>query len=91
MRPATPILSVAALKGPTMLVNQTYRVIYHPGEDGWLVGEVPELPGCVSQGRTVDELLANLRDAVAGCVAVRRELGLPERVPIQETSIIVAA
>jgi predicted RNase H-like HicB family nuclease len=71
--------------------QQPYRVYYYTDEDGWIVGEVPELPGCMSQGRTLDELLENIRDAIAGCVAVRRELGMPERVPFQDVTVSVAA
>lgn len=74
-----------------MAGNKPFRVVYYEGEDGYLVGEVPELPGCVSQGKTVDELLENIRDAITGCIAARRELGLPERIPIQETEVLVPA
>nr|MDQ3011593.1 type II toxin-antitoxin system HicB family antitoxin [Acidobacteriota bacterium] len=41
------------------------RVILYPGEDGYLVAEVPSLPGCISQGRTRDEALTNIREAIA--------------------------
>jgi len=41
------------------------RVLLSPGEDGYIVAEVPSLPGCVSQGRTRDEALANIQEAVA--------------------------
>jgi len=41
------------------------RVLLSPGEDGHIVAEVPSLPGCVSQGRTRDEALANIQEAVA--------------------------
>jgi len=34
-------------------------------EDGWIVAECPALPGCVSQGRDVNEALANIREAIA--------------------------
>ncbi len=47
------------------------------GEDGWIVAECPALPGCVSQGRTEAEALANIREAIAGVLAVRRKHGLP--------------
>ncbi|MGH7813396.1 MAG: type II toxin-antitoxin system HicB family antitoxin [Candidatus Binataceae bacterium] len=45
-------------------------------EAGWIVAECPALPGCVSQGRTEKEALANIREAIAGSLEVRRELGL---------------
>ena len=35
-------------------------------DDGWIVAEVPELPGCVSQGKDEAEALANIREAMAG-------------------------
>ena len=46
-------------------------------EDGWYVVECPAIPGCVSQGRTEEEALDNIRDAITGCLAVRAEEGLP--------------
>jgi predicted RNase H-like HicB family nuclease len=35
-------------------------------EDGWIVAECPELPGCVSQGKTEAEALANISEAMVG-------------------------
>ena len=55
----------------------TRRVILYPGEDGYMVAEVPSLPGCVSQGKTRDEALANIREAIALHVEVLRERGEP--------------
>lgn len=40
------------------------RVLLHPDEDGWIVAEVPELPGCISQGKTEAEARANIREAI---------------------------
>ncbi|HEV3468266.1 MAG TPA: type II toxin-antitoxin system HicB family antitoxin [Pyrinomonadaceae bacterium] len=53
------------------------RVLLYPGEDGYVVAEVPSLPGCVSQGRTRDEALANIQEAIALHVEVLRERGEP--------------
>jgi predicted RNase H-like HicB family nuclease len=55
----------------------TRRVILYPGEDGYMVAEVPSLPGCVSQGKTRDEALANIREAIALHEEVLRERGEP--------------
>ena len=41
------------------------QVVLAPGEDGWFVVEVPSLPGCISQGRTRAEAIANIREAIA--------------------------
>jgi predicted RNase H-like HicB family nuclease len=43
-----------------------YRVLIQPDEDGVFVAEVPALPGCISQGATRDEAVANVREAIAG-------------------------
>ncbi|MDX9975698.1 MAG: type II toxin-antitoxin system HicB family antitoxin [FCB group bacterium] len=40
------------------------KVILFPGEDGFWVVECPSLPGCISQGRTREEALDNIREAM---------------------------
>jgi antitoxin HicB len=65
-----------------------YTVILTPdAEDGGYVAECPVIPGCVSEGDTVEETLANIKEAIEACLeslAARRE-------PIpQEGRIIVA-
>jgi predicted RNase H-like HicB family nuclease len=47
----------------------TFRVIVHPAEEGGFWAEVPEIPGCATQGNTVDELVRNLHEAVEGCLS----------------------
>lgn len=42
-----------------------YRVLIEPDEDGVYVAEVPALPGCISQGRTRAEAVANIKEAIA--------------------------
>jgi predicted RNase H-like HicB family nuclease len=42
-----------------------FRVLLHPKEDGWIVAEVPELPGCFSQGKNGTEARANVEEAIA--------------------------
>ena len=46
-------------------------------EDGVWITECPALPGCVSQGRTKDEAVANIREAMQLCLEVRADRGLP--------------
>lgn len=55
----------------------TFLVRVEPDEDGGYVVECPALPGCVSQGETVEEALRNIREAIAGILAVRRKHGMP--------------
>jgi predicted RNase H-like HicB family nuclease len=39
------------------------KIVVHAAEEGGYWAEVPALPGCVSQGDTMDELMANIREA----------------------------
>ena len=49
------------------------KAIIQADESGRYWAEVPVLPGCATQGETMDELLANLREAIAGCLSVEIE------------------
>ena len=46
------------------------KVVVHEAEEGGFWGEVPAIPGCASQGETLDELLSNLHEAIEGCLSV---------------------
>jgi predicted RNase H-like HicB family nuclease len=52
------------------------KAIIHPAEEGGYWAEVPALPGCITEGETMEEVLANLKDAIEGWldVASDREL-----------------
>ena len=52
------------------------QVILYAGEDGYWVADCPSLPGCISQGRTREEAIANIREAIRGYVAALEEDGL---------------
>jgi predicted RNase H-like HicB family nuclease len=58
-------------------------------EDGAWVAECPSIPGCVSQGDTRDAALSNIREAIAACLEVRAELGLPLTVETQQVEVAV--
>lgn len=45
-------------------------VIIHKAEEGGYWAEVPAIPGCATQGETMEELLANVREAVEGCLSI---------------------
>jgi predicted RNase H-like HicB family nuclease len=49
------------------------KVLIEPGDDGGFIAEVPALPGCRSQGRTRDEVLVNLREAIQGWLEVEQD------------------
>lgn len=58
-------------------------------EKGWVVAECPALPGCVSQGRTVDDALRNVREAIEASLETRRAQGLPPPLDIAEVEVEV--
>ena len=49
------------------------KVIIHQAEEGGYWAEVPALPGCLTQGETMDELISNIHEAVEGCLSVEIE------------------
>jgi len=46
-----------------------FEIAVHEAEEGGFRAEVPAIPGCASQGETMDELLANVREAIEGCLS----------------------
>ena len=56
--------------GDLMDFCMRFKVIVSEGEDGWFVVECPSFPGCVSQGRTFEEALENIKDVIQGCLDV---------------------
>ena len=57
--------------------NSKRKVLLYPGEDGYFVVEVPSLPGCISQGKSREEALANIEEAVSLYIEVLQERGEP--------------
>jgi len=53
------------------------QIILYPGEDNFWVTECPSLPGCISQGETKEEAIANIREAIQVYIAALKEDGLP--------------
>ena len=66
-----------------------YAVIIHEDPEGGFWGEVPVLPGCYSQGKTVDELKQNIREAIAGVLEVLKEQGLEPDSRVQILDVAV--
>ncbi|MDH5680921.1 MAG: type II toxin-antitoxin system HicB family antitoxin [Spirochaetota bacterium] len=51
----------------------TYKISVEQDESGYFVAEVPGMPGCYSQGRTVEEAMSNIKEAMCGWVEVMNE------------------
>ncbi len=53
------------------------QVVVYPGEDGYWIAECPSLPGCISQGKTKEEVIANIKEAISAYIAALEEDNLP--------------
>jgi predicted RNase H-like HicB family nuclease len=58
-------------------------------EDGVWVAECPSIPGCVSQGKTKAEAVKNVKEAIALCLEVRAERGLPLTIETRQVEVTV--
>jgi predicted RNase H-like HicB family nuclease len=67
-----------------------YRVLIEQDEDGVYVAQVPALPGCISQGPTRQEAVANIREAIVAYLESLKAHGDPVPPPITEEVIEVA-
>lgn len=65
------------------------QVLIYPGEDGYWVAECPSLLGCISQGRSRQDAIANIKEAIDGYVDSLEEDGLP--VPEEHFEALVVA
>jgi predicted RNase H-like HicB family nuclease len=66
-----------------------FAVVIHAEPAGGYWGEVPALPGCYSQGETVDDLLANLREAIAAVLDELRDEGRVPEPDVQVVELVV--
>jgi len=66
-----------------------FSVTLDRDEDGAWIAECPAIPGCVSQGQTRDEAIANVRDAIKLCLEVRAERGLPLTIEMRQVEVTV--
>ena len=53
------------------------QVLVYPGEDGYWVAECPSLPGCISQGKSKEEAIMNIKEAIRAYVAALEQDNLP--------------
>jgi len=64
-----------------------FNVTIDRDEDGVWVVECPAIPGCVSQGATKDEALENIKEAIALCLEVRAEKGMPLTIETRQVEV----
>ena len=66
-----------------------FSVTLDRDEDGVWVAECPSIPGCISQGQTREEAVANIEEAIALCLEVRAERGMPLTVETRQVEVTV--
>jgi predicted RNase H-like HicB family nuclease len=80
---------VANLKKKRYFMTMKFTTTLTQDEDGVWIAECPAIPGCVSQGSSRDEATINLREAIALCLEVRAERGMPLTVETREIEVAV--
>lgn len=64
-----------------------FRVVIEKDETGYYVAEVPALPGCMSQGKTLEEAKSNVREAIEGWLEVMNDKAAKTNVRTIEIAI----
>jgi predicted RNase H-like HicB family nuclease len=66
-----------------------FQVQIYQDEDGAFISECPSIPGCVSQGKDLNEALVMIKDAIEGCLETRKELGMSLYLPTYEVEVAI--
>ena len=82
-------ICIAFRSSPAKFPIMNFIATLDSDEDGIWISECPAIPGCVSQGSTRDEALANIREAIALCLEVRAERGLPLTIETRQIEVTV--
>jgi predicted RNase H-like HicB family nuclease len=77
------------LKKAPRMIYMNFTVTLDRDEDGVWVAECPSIPGCVSQGESREDALANVREAITLCLEVRSERGMPLTVETRQVEVAV--
>ncbi|MBS3060622.1 MAG: type II toxin-antitoxin system HicB family antitoxin [DPANN group archaeon] len=56
-----------------MTKKYEFTVLIEKDEDGWLVGKVPDLQGCATQAKTMNELMKRVREAILACLESEKQ------------------
>ena len=73
------------------MANIKLPVLLTPGEDGQIVAQIPVIPGCISQGKTRQEALDNIREAALLCLECMEEEGwsLPKEYSLEQVELAI--
>ncbi|MEM4397313.1 MAG: type II toxin-antitoxin system HicB family antitoxin [Candidatus Woesearchaeota archaeon] len=64
-----------------------FTVLIEKDEDGYYIGSVPSLKGCHTQGKTMDELLENIKEAILLCLEEEKEIPQENFIGVQQIQI----
>jgi len=64
-----------------------FTVTLEQDEDAMFIVECPAIPGCISQGATREEALENIKEAIAMCLEVRAEKGMPLMIETHQVEV----
>ena len=65
-----------------------FTVVIEQDEDGYYVGDVPALRGCYTQGKTMDELLKNMKEVILLCLETEEEIPKENFVGVQQVQVV---
>lgn len=64
-----------------------FKILIHEAEEGGYWAEVPALPGCFSEGETMDEMIANIKEAIACHLDAPLPEVIPEKASVEEVEL----
>ncbi|MBS3082842.1 type II toxin-antitoxin system HicB family antitoxin [Candidatus Pacearchaeota archaeon] len=67
--------------------SHNFTVLIEKDEDGIYVGSVPAIKGCHTQGKTIDELLKNIKEAIELCLEVEEDIPEEHFIGIQQVQV----
>ncbi len=65
-----------------------FQITIDRDENGVWIVECPAIPGCITQGETKEDALANIHDAIRLCLEVRAERGMPLTVETRQVEVV---
>ena len=68
-------------------MSQEFTVVIEQGEDGYFISEVVELPGCHTQGKTIDELLERTKEAISLYLEVEKDIPQEKFIGLQKVEV----
>ena len=90
VRVRSAVLGLARrMKAVLIAKEETVRFIVSLDRDetGMVVAECPAIPGCISQGKTEEDALDNIREAIEACLEARAASGMPLTVSTREVEV----